>query len=351
MKTNHCSSTSDSSVVVVLGDLYSDTCSVCGKRGIFGVASQHSPAGCVEAVKNGKVFCREHLPEIASRWLINQKKIVRTCKMKKDDFGDRMKSLERRETEQTFMPLLPIVVRLDGRSFHSYTSGFDRPIDSDFRKAMVETTKVLVEETNATIGYTQSDEITLVLYSSNLKSQIWFNGEKFKIVSCLASLCSVTFYKFMSQFKAGNLPGKVPTFDCRAYNVPNKIEAANGVLWRELDCTKNAISMASRCYYSHAELNDKSGSEKQEMLFAKGVNFNDYPAYFKRGTFVQRKKTARKFTADEIKLLPSKHQARTNPDLVVERTDVVEVPMPRFSSVINRVEVVFDGAEPIISKD
>jgi tRNA(His) guanylyltransferase len=264
----------------------------------------------------------------------------------KDEFGDRMKQFERAETEQKFMPLLPIVVRLDGRSFHSYTSGFERPIDFDFRKAMVETTKVLVEETNATIGYTQSDEITLILYSEDIKSQIWFNGEKFKIVSCLASLCSVTFDRQMQKLKDGKLKDRVPTFDCRAYNVPTKIEAANAVLWRELDCCKNAISMSARCYYSHEELNNKSGSEKQEMLFAKGVNFNDYPAFFKRGTFVQRKRTTRKFTEEEIKVLPLKHQAKNNPDLVIERTDVVEIEMPKFSSVVNRVGVVFDGEEP-----
>lgn len=271
--------------------------------------------------------------------------------MKKDDFGDRMKTLERRETEQTFMPLLPIVVRLDGRSFHTYTSGFDRPIDFEFRQAMVETTKVLVKETNATIGYTQSDEITLVLYSADVNSQIWFNGEKFKIVSCLASLCSVTFDRFIRQFKSDNLSDKVPTFDCRAYNVPNKVEAANAVLWRELDCYKNAVSMAARCFYSHSDLNNKSGTEKVAMLAEKGVNFDDYPEFFRHGTFVQRKKTTRKYTVDEIKRLPLKHKARTNSDLLVERMDVVEVKMPKFSWVENRVEVVFDGADPVQSKN
>jgi len=271
--------------------------------------------------------------------------------MSRDDFGDRIKLFEGVETDQRFIPLLPIVIRLDGRSFSSYTSKMNRPFDERMVRAMVETTKALVKETNAVVGYTQSDEITLILYSDNFDSQIWFDGKKNKTISCLASLCSVTFFKEIVSRIPEKMDGPVPTFDCRAFNVPNKVEAVNSVLWREIDATKNAISMAARHYYSHSEIDGKTGSEKQELLFAKGINFNDYPSFFKRGTFIQRKKTVRKYTPDEIVVLPQKHNTRLNPDLEIERTDVVEVEMPPFSKVVNRVEVVFDGADPIVKSE
>ena len=271
--------------------------------------------------------------------------------MSHDNFGDRIKYFEGIETAQHFIPTLPIVIRLDGRSFSSYTHGMTQPFDERMSRAMVETTKALLEETNAVIGYTQSDEITLVLYSGSFDSQVWFDGKKMKIVSCLASFCSTTFYRAIIKEFPEKASSKLPTFDCRAFNVPSKVEAANAVLWREMDATKNAISSATRCYYSPAQMEGKNGSDKQEMLHQVGVNFNDYPAFFKRGTFIQRRKTVRKFTPDEIAVLPPKHDARAKPDLVVERTDIVQLAMPPFAKVVNRVEVVFDGAEPEVRSE
>lgn len=266
-----------------------------------------------------------------------------------DSLGDRMKLYEGIETSQQFMPTLPIVVRLDGRSFSSYTSGMDKPFDPRMAGAMIETTKELVAETNAVIGYTQSDEISLVLYSDNVDSQVWFDGKKFKIATCLASFCSVAFYRRITATCPEKATSPVPTFDCRAFNVPNKVEAANCILWRELDATKNAISSAARLYYSHRELFGKNSNEKQEMLFAKGVNFNEYPALFKRGTFIQRRKVVRKFTQEELDCLPPHHNARTNPDLEITRTCFDIIVMPPFSKVTNRVEVIFEGANPIVA--
>ena len=268
--------------------------------------------------------------------------------MSKDSFGDRIKFFEGIETAQHFIPTLPIVIRLDGRSFSSYTRGMAQPFDERMSRAMVETTKALLEETNAVIGYTQSDEITLVLYSGSFDSQVWFDGKKMKIVSCLASFCSTIFYREIVKAFPEKVMGVLPTFDCRAFNVPSKMEAANAVLWRELDSTKNAISSATRCFYSPAQMEGKNSSDKQEMLHQVGVNFNTYPAFFKRGTFVQRRKSVRRYTADEVAVLPLKHNARINPDLEIERTDVVELSMPPFSKVINRVDVVFEGADPVV---
>jgi tRNA(His) 5'-end guanylyltransferase len=215
---------------------------------------------------------------------------------------------------------------------------------------MVATTKELVEESGACIGYTQSDEISLVFYSPSYDSQVFFNGRKQKMVSVLAAMCSVTFNDlYRGHF--GSDANSLALFDCRAWQVPSLVEAANALLWREQDATKNAISMAARHYYSHKSLHGKSGKEMQELLFQKGINFNDYPAFFKRGTFVRREVKVRKFSTKELCCLPEKHAARKNPDLMVERTDVVVMDMPKFSTVINRVSVVFSGEKPLTKRE
>ena len=129
--------------------------------------------------------------------------------------------------------------------------------------------------------------------------------------------------------------------------MPTLSEASNVFLWREYDATKNSIQMAAHHYYSHKELLGKHTGDMQEMLFQKGINWNDYPAFFKRGSFFQRKKKMIKFSDVELENLPAKHAARTNPDLKVERSVIEEVNMPPFGKVTNRVGVIFNGEEPI----
>lgn len=264
----------------------------------------------------------------------------------KDDLGDRMKMYEGIEAQRRFIPLLPVVARIDGRSFHSFAKGLNRPYDLRLSEAMIETTKHLVEHTNAVMGYTQSDEITLAWHSTDIKSQIWFNYRISKMVSQLAAQATLAFYRQIVK----NIPEyayKLPTFDARVWQVPNRIEGANVFLWREWDATKNSISMAASAYYSHKQLHGKSGAEMQEMLFQKGVNWNDYPAFFKRGTYIQKRKISRPFDAFEIDKLPLKHMARSNPELIVERSEFIRVDMPKFNSIINREDVIFEGSEPI----
>lgn len=141
--------------------------------------------------------------------------------------------------------------------------------------------------------------------------------------------------------------GSPALFDCRVWTTPTLDEAANVFLWRERDATKNSISMAARCYYSHKELLNKSGSEMQEMLFQKGVNWNDYPDFFKRGTFVQRRTRCSVLTPSELEALPPLHDARKSPDLMVMRSEVCVIEMPPFNKVKNRVAVLFDGTDPV----
>ena len=270
--------------------------------------------------------------------------------MSKDDLGDRMKGYESVLAGQRLMPLLPVCVRVDGKGFSKFTKGLNRPYDERLSEIMLQVTIALVKETNALIGYTQSDEISLILYSDSRKSQIYHDGRIQKMVGDIAVCASLTFNDLIKE----GLPEKAhlrPRFDCRVWNVPNKMEAANTILWREQDATKNSISMAASHYYSHNKLQNKNGSEKQDMLMDKGVNWNDYPSFFKRGVFVRRESVLRKYDINELENLPKKHAARTNPDLEVERQQVSVLYMPPFSKVTNRVEVIFDKARPDVSEE
>lgn len=265
-----------------------------------------------------------------------------------DDLGDRMKDYEMAEAGRRCMPRLPILARIDGRGFSKFTGGLERPYDRRLSDLMVETVKFLVRETNAAAGYTQSDEISLAWYAPGDDSQVVFDGRISKLVSVLASLTTVYFNRRLPDFLPPEYAERLPHFDARVWNVPTLDEAANAFLWREFDATKNSISMAARALFSHKQLDGKHGGEMQAMLRERGVEWNDYPSFFKRGTYIQRRKTQRKFTTDELDKLPPRHEARTNPDLVVERTDYVALDMPPLSTVKNRPEVLFAGAEPLV---
>jgi tRNA(His) guanylyltransferase len=272
-----------------------------------------------------------------------------------DSLGDRIKEYENLEAGRRLLPLLPVVARMDGRSFHNFTKGLKRPYDEGFSRLMVETTTHLVRETNARIGYTQSDEISLLLYSEDSDSQIYFDGRIHKMVSQLAAQTTAIFNFLLPDF----LPEKakqrkidrLPSFDARLFVVPSLAEATNAILWREQDATKNSISMAARAHYSHDELLNKNGSEMQEMLFQKGVNWNDYPDFFKRGTYIQRATVKKKFSAEELAALPEKHNARQNPNLEFERVEIKTLTLPPLSRVTNRERVLFYAEAPLTADE
>ena len=264
----------------------------------------------------------------------------------KDELGDRMKLYEKVEAGRTLIPLLPTVARLDGRSFHKFCKHMNKPFDSKFSDAMIDTAKFLCVETNASIAYVQSDEISLAWHIQDIKQQLYFGGRIFKIVSQLAAQASVRFNAIIDQTMP-ELGHCYPTFDARVCQLPNRREGANVFAWRELDASKNSVSAAASHYYSHDELHGKSSSQKQEMLYQKGINWNDYHPHFKRGTFVQRKIVVRAFCDKEKSLLSDEHKAHTDPDLKFERSELVIINPPPFGTIVNKVDFVFEGAEPI----
>ncbi len=262
------------------------------------------------------------------------------------EIEERVQAFEK-SMNMNLMPTLPIMMRFDGSSFSTFTKGLNRPYDQRLTDLMIESCKYLVDITNARCGFVGSDEITIVLWEDKELSQTIYNGRVEKLLSELASKLSVRFNKLLPNY----LPEKVdkePYFDAKIWNVPTLEDVANCFWVREESVTKNAITMAFLNYYSHSESEKVNGKVKQEMLFQKGINFNDYPADFKRGIYVQRRKVIKKFSLDEIEKLPLKHLARTNPNLEIERSELHVLDMPIFSKVKNKVDVILYGKEPIV---
>ena len=254
--------------------------------------------------------------------------------------GDICKWFEKNFSPEIMIPELPVIIRLDGNRFSKWTKGCKRPYDESLSKLMVETTKFLVKETNAVVGYTQSDEITLILYSDDLKSSIYQDGKKQKITSKLTAKLVNFFNEEKNKYGFEKKPNAV--FDCRVYQVPTLEWATKQLLWREIDATKNSISMAAQSMFPHETLKGLHGDEIQEKMFSeKNVNWNHYPVFFKRGTYVKREKTTRKLTNDELEELPLKHNARKNPDLEIERNIIKVLEIPKLSSIDDKVSLFF----------
>lgn len=261
--------------------------------------------------------------------------------------GDYCKWLEKNFSNEIMIPTLPVIIRLDGNNFHNWTKGLNRPFDENFNKLMTETTKFLVKETNAVVGYTQSDEITLILYSSDRKSQIYNDGKKQKILSKLTGKC----VSFFNEKRKELLPNhnKIAFFDCRIYQTPTLSDACNQLLWRELDATRNSILMLAYSHFSDKEVEYKKTNELQDMLFLKkGINWNDLEVKYKRGTYIKRFVVNKQLTIDEINSLPEKHEARKNPNLIIKRSVIEEIEYPIFSQIKNKVDVIFNGEKAIL---
>lgn len=264
-----------------------------------------------------------------------------------DPLGDRMKEYEMVEAGRRAAPGLPLLVRLDGKAFHTFTRGLERPFDVRLQRLMDETTRHLVKECGARIGYTQSDEISLLFYHTD-RAEPFLGGRFQKLTSILAATATLVFNRRL----AVELPEKadrMALFDCRAWTVPSLEEAANTLLWREQDASKNSVAMAAQARISHTDLQGKSTREQQELLRQRhGVDWEEYPARSKRGAWFHRVEVVRAFTVDELDKLPPLHAARKDPDLRVVRHDVLPLEMPPFSRVRNRVGVLFRGEPPVV---
>lgn len=213
----------------------------------------------------------------------------------KNSLGDRMKNYE--NVNRTYLVNnVPVIIRLDGAHFHSFTRGCSKPFDINIIKSMEETGKYLIENIQGCkIAYIQSDEINLFLSDyDNIETQGWFNYNVNKMVSISAAMASVSFtsiYHWAKQTNINNLTLIKPAhFDSRCFNIP-KEEVINLFRWRYLDWLRNSIQMLAQSLYSQKQLHGKKSPELHEMCFQKGYNWNNLDPQFKNGTLFIREVT------------------------------------------------------------
>lgn len=251
--------------------------------------------------------------------------------MKFTDLSDRMKFYEKLTGNLEYqIPYMPVVIRLDGRAFHSLK--LKKPYDTTLIDIFHNCTKDLVYKTNAILGYHQSDEISLIFYNNNYKSQIYFNGKTNKINSILSSTLTLLFNEY-NEYADNYIKQKV-MFDCRCFSLP-KEEIINYLIWREEDAVRNSIQMLAQSLYSQKELHKKNCNQLQEMIFQKGYNWNDYQDYIKRGVYFKRCKVMKKFSDEEINKLHHLHPARKDPNIEIERLEIKKLDVPRITQIEN----------------
>jgi tRNA(His) guanylyltransferase len=254
--------------------------------------------------------------------------------------GDYCKWYEKNFSPEIMIPELPVIIRLDGNNFHNWAKGLAKPFDDRLMELMTDTTKELVKETNAIIGYTQSDEITLVLFSDDYTKSVYHDGKKQKILSKLTGVCVNYFNNRRQELLPDH--NQFANFDCRIFQVPNLSWAYKQLLWRERDATKNSISMLAQAHFKHKELQNLNGSQMQDKLMLEcEVNWNDLPVPKKRGTYVKKFTIKSKFTNEDFKKLPPKHQAHQNPELEYERTIIKEIEFPILSKINDPITTLF----------
>ena len=218
--------------------------------------------------------------------------------MSKDNLGDRMKSFYENAYRINLPQRMPIIIRLDGCHFHSYTAKCKKPVDYGLVECMndaaIELCKTLQ---GCQLAYVQSDEISLLITNyQDINTQALFNNNLQKMVSVSASIASVTFtnnsYKIWGSIGVREpIPTIKPAyFDSRAFILP-KEEVTNYFIFRQQDATRNSVQMLARSLYSHKQLENKNNSQLQELCFQKGVNWNDCPTFQKRGRCVVKSKT------------------------------------------------------------
>lgn len=199
--------------------------------------------------------------------------------MRKDSLGDRMKDYENNYryylTKKT-----PVILRLDGKAFHTFTKNFEKPYARDLRQAMIDTTENLLKEIQgAKLAYVQSDEISILLDDLDKpETSAWFGNNLQKIVSISAATASVYFNQCLQTHSA--------LFDARAFNIP-EAEIYNYFKWRQLDWIRNSVQMLGQAHYSHKQLNGKSCEDIKKMLSKeKNINWENEAAWWKYGTFI-----------------------------------------------------------------
>jgi tRNA(His) 5'-end guanylyltransferase len=265
----------------------------------------------------------------------------------KDDLGKRMKEQYEQRT-RTWLPRRTYtIIRLDGKAFHTFTRGMDKPYDVSFIEAMNETAKYLCANVQGCkMAYVQSDEISLLLTDfERITTDAWFDGQIQKIVSVAASMATAKFNPSLQaiQTKYNEDPEPVwsridamvnaplAMFDARVFTIADPVEVENYFVWRQKDAVRNSLAMHAQSLFSHKELNGKSQANMHDMIVEKGENWNDLPSGFKRGRTIVK---VRSFdienigSTDDVIDLGTKWST-TTPDFLKEREDLTDL-IPRI---------------------
>lgn len=198
--------------------------------------------------------------------------------MKKDSLGDRMKNNYENRSRYKLIRRMPVILRLDGKAFHTLTRNCEKPFDGRLRDCMVGTAEYLCKKIQgAKLAYIQSDEISILITDfDSLKTDAWFDYNIQKMCSISSGQASVIFSMLFKE---------VGIFDCRAFNVP-KEDVCNYFIWRQQDWLRNSLQMLARVHFSHKELHKKNTADIHEMLYTKNINWADIAVKWKNGTFV-----------------------------------------------------------------
>ena len=242
---------------------------------------------------------------------------------------EQIKNQELKESSRKFYCKKPIYARLDGRAFKSFTKSFERPFDINFRQLMLDVTKSLVDETGAVLGYTQSDEISLLWYADEqVNNKVFFNGRIQKMVSNLSSIATAYFLMGAIKLWPELCLKRPPTFDCRVIEANDIDNAIDMFRLREIDGIKNSIFTFSRFYFSDKELKGKKQKDQLKMLNDIGQDWNSLINLFKYGKYVIKEKEIKPISKDILEKIPDNHKPKNN---MIERSVIVEKDFYFFS--------------------
>ena len=194
--------------------------------------------------------------------------------------GDRIKQNYENRNRTYLTRRIPVIMRLDGKAFHTLTRNCEKPFDDNFINCMENTAVYLLNNIQgAKCAFVQSDEISILITDfDRLNTDAWFGYSIQKMTSVSAAMASVTFT---------NEWGNIGLFDSRVFNIP-KEEVRNYFIWRQKDWTRNSIQMFARSYFSHKELYKKSTSDIHEMLYTKNMNWANLFSLYKNGLYIEK---------------------------------------------------------------
>lgn len=256
--------------------------------------------------------------------------------MTRDDFEDLGAKQKSIEPQTRLMPEVPVIARLDGRAFHTFTRKLPRPFSVDFRSAMVAAASELVDEFKPNVAYTQSDEISLCW--TNLEM---FDRREQKLASLLASCATAAFNDALRE-RLPEYKKYRGLFDARIWAAPSRKWAAEQFLWREQDAIRNSLAMLAQSKFSPKRLHGLNRKAQYELLLSNGVDWNDLEDWQKRGTFVRKRLVRISLSEEALKKIPEKFR----PSGPVTRSVVASYHIPPLKRITNLEEVLFDDADP-----